>query len=220
MNNLYFTTVKKFTKILGVLGVTAMFFSACDQPANNSTTDAGGGVDSEINISDLKIAYIHTDSVINNYTYFKEKSVEIAEKGKRYEGELSNRAKGFEQEVASFQQSASTMTMNQARAKEEELVTKERNLVSYRDNLMQELSADESKLYNDVYDRIQVYLKEYAKENELEMILSYTRGGGVWYAREELDITNSVSEGINQDFETSKTATPKEEPAAPEAEKE
>ena len=210
MNNLYLLTVKKFTKMLGVLAVTAMFFSACDQPGNNSTNEKGGGEDSEINISDLKIAYIHTDSVINNYTYFKEKSAEIAEKGKRFEGELSNRAKGFEQEVASFQQSASTMTMNQARAKEEELVTKERNLVSYRDNLMQELSADESKLYNDVYDRIQVYLKEYAKENELEMILSYTRGGGVWYANEALDITKSVSEGINEDYAASKT-TPKKD---------
>lgn len=220
MNNLSILTVKKFTKILGVLGVTAMFFSSCDQAGNDSTTGEVEGTDSDINISDLKIAYIHTDSVINNYTYFKEKSAEIADKGKRFEGELSSRAKGFEQEVTSFQQSASTMTMNQAKAKEEELVTKERNLVTYRDNLMQELSADESKLYNDVYDRIQVYLKEYAKENELEMILSYTRGGGVWYAREDLDITNSVSAGINKDYESSKTATPKEEPAKPEAEKE
>lgn len=191
-----------------------MVFSACDQQGTVSTTGESEGPASEINISDLNIAYIHTDSVINNYTYFKEKSAEIAEKGKRFEGELSNRAKGFEQEVTNFQQSASTMTMNQARAKEEELVTKERNLVSYRDNLMQELSADENKLYNDVYDRIQVYLKEYARENELEMILSYTRGGGVWYAREDLDITGSVTAGINKDYESSTTAPGVEAPKA------
>jgi len=90
--------------------------------------------------------------------------------------------------------------MNQARAKEEELVTKERNLVAYRENIMQELSADETKLYNDVYDMIQEYLNDYAAAHDLEMILSYTRGGGVWYANKTLDITDSVVKGINEDY--------------------
>jgi outer membrane protein len=89
------------------------------------------------------------------------------------------------------------------------LVKKERNLVSYRDNLMQELSADESKLYNDVYDRIQTYLNSYAEENNLEMILSYTRGGGVWYAKGNLDVTNSVIEGINSQYNATKATAQK-----------
>lgn len=200
--------MKKFSQIFTILGVSALAFISCNKPGETASSGNASQVASEVNISDLKIAYIHTDSVINNYKYFVERSAEIAEKGKKYEGELSSRAKGFEQEVANFQQTASTMTMNQARAKEEELVTKERNLVSYRDNIMQELSADENQLYNEVYDRIQDYLKEYAKEHDLEMILSYTRGGGVWYAKEALDITKSVSEGINKSYDSSKSAAP------------
>ncbi len=196
--------MRKLSIVLSIIGITATVFSSCEQ--NNNTTANGSTEEAavEVDISDLKIAYIHTDSVINNFSYFKERSAEIADKGKRFEGELSSRAKGFEQEVANFQKSASTMTMNQARAKEEELVTKERNLVTYRDNLMQELSADENQLYNEVYDRIQVFLKDYAQQNDLEMILSYTRGGGVWYANEALDITKSVTEGINKSYEASK----------------
>lgn len=201
----YWVNVRKLTRVIGVLGITAIALTGCGKEGNPNGGSNGDGAASEVDIKDLKIAYIQTDSVINNYTYFVERSAEIAEKGKRFEGELSSRAKGFEQEVANFQQSASSMTMNQAKAKEEELVNKERGLVTYRDNLMKELSADENKLYNEVYDRIQVYLKEYAKTNELEMILSYTRGGAVWYANEALDITISVSEGINKDYEASKT---------------
>ncbi|KEO74060.1 OmpH family outer membrane protein [Anditalea andensis] len=202
--------MKKFSKVLGVLGVAALAFTACDNQGNtNSTAPSATTADSEVSIADMKVAYIHTDSVINNFEFFKERSAEIADKGKKYESELSNRAKGFEQEVANFQQSANSMTMNQARAKEEELVKKERNLVSYRDNLMQELSADESKLYNDVYDRIQAYLNTYAEENNLEMILSYTRGGGVWYAKGNLDVTNSVIEGINSNYNATKSTAEK-----------
>lgn len=200
--------MKKFSQLLSILGITSLVFFSCDNQDKSSATGNASSESSEINIGDLKIAYIQTDSVINKYTYFVERSADIAEKGKKFEGELANRAKGFEQEVSNFQASASTLTMNQARAKEEELVTKERNLVSYRDNIMQELSADENKLYNEVYDKIQEYLKDYAKEHDLEMILSYTRGGGVWYAKEALDVTQSVSKGINEHYESSKTATP------------
>ena len=119
----------KLNRVLGVFGIalSAAFLVACNNQSQPEGSSAEAGGNSEVNISDLKIAYIQTDSVINNYTYFKERSAEIAEKGKKFEGELANRAKGFEQEVTNFQQSASSMTMNQARAKEEELVTKERN---------------------------------------------------------------------------------------------
>jgi outer membrane protein len=194
--------VKKLTRVLAAFGVTALLFSACQQPVDQN--NANSEVDlSEVSISDLKIAYVHTDSVINNFAFFKMRSEEIADKGKKFESDLSSRARGFEQEVANFQQSAQSMTMNQARAKEEELIKKERNLVSYRDNLMQELSAEESQLYNEVYDRIQEFMKGYAEENNYEMILSYTRGGGVWYANKALDITKSVTDGINKAYSES-----------------
>nr|WP_209329089.1 OmpH family outer membrane protein [Lunatimonas salinarum] len=180
--------------------------------------DSGEGSTGEINMTDLNVAYVHTDSVINKFDFFINKSKEISDKGKKFEEELASRARGFEREVTNFQQSANTMTINQARAKEEELVTKERNLVTFRDNLMQELSADETRLYNEVYDMIQEYLAKYAKENDLEMILSYTRGGGVWYADKALDVTESVIKGINDDFKSkSDAATATPAPAATEA---
>ncbi|MFO7824791.1 MAG: OmpH family outer membrane protein [Cyclobacterium sp.] len=203
--------MRKFTTIISALAVFGLLSGACNAPAPEGEVT---NIADEVNIADLKVAYIITDSVINNFEYFKEKSAEIAEKGKKYEGELTSRARGFEQEVQNFQSSASSMTMNQARAKEEELVTKERNLVAYRENIMQELSADETKLYNDVYDMIQEYLNDYAAEHDLEMILSYTRGGGVWYANKTLDITDSVVKGINEDYnnkEGDSAASEKEE---------
>jgi outer membrane protein len=210
--------VRKISNIIAILGLTGMLFAACGPSSSPSESGAESG-NGEINMTDLKIAYIQTDSVINKFDFFIAKSEEIAEKGKRYEGELASRARGFEQEVTNFQSSANTMTINQARAKEEELVQKERNLVTYRDNVMQELSADENKLYNEVYDMIQAYLKEYAKENDLEMILSYTRGGGVWYADNALDITSSVIAGINEDLKKKQAGNgataPKQEAPAP-----
>ncbi|MFC0262165.1 OmpH family outer membrane protein [Fontibacter flavus] len=196
--------MKKLAKVLGFLGIAAITFSSCNQQGQSGAAASDAESSNELSITDLKIAYVLTDSVISKFDFYKEKSEEITEKGRKYESELSNRARGFEQEVANFEQTASSMTMNQARAKQEDLMKKERNLVTYRDNLMQELSADESKLYSDVYDMIQEYLTSYAEEKDLEMILSYTRGGAVWYSKKSLDVTDEVVEGLNKKYAASK----------------
>lgn len=184
-----------------MLGLASVFFYSCDQKTStdsSTATEAGEGMSA----ADMKVAYVYTDSVINKYDFFKKKSEEITDKGKRFEGDLQSRARGFEQEVATFQQTGGNMTPNQQRAKQEELMQKEQNLMTYRNNLMQELSADETSLYNDVYEQVQTYLKEYAQENGIDLILSYTRGGAIWYATDAIDVTQSVIEGLNKKYNT------------------
>lgn len=193
--------MKKIVNLLSIFILSAVSFFACNQPA--STGEATSTEEVNATGSNLNIAYVLTDSVINRYDYFKMRSGEITEKGKKFEGELQTRARGFEQEVANFQQSAQSMTMNQARAKEEELVQKEQNLMTYRNNLMQELSADEAALYNEVYEKIQTFMKTYATDNELDVIMSYSRGGAMWYANESIDVTESVVEGLNKAYNSS-----------------
>lgn len=198
--------MKKLAKVLGFLGVAAITLVSCKREGQSSSADASADGAAEVSITDLKIAYVLTDSVISKFDFYKEKSEEITEKGRKFESELGSRARGFEQEVANFEQTAGSMTINQQRAKQEELMRKERNLITYRDNLMQELSADESKLYSDVYDMVQEYMTEYAEEKDLELILSYTRGGAIWYSKKALDVTDDVIAGINKKYGEKKSA--------------
>lgn len=201
--------VKKLAKVLGFLGVAAITLVSCKQEGQSSGADAAAESAAEVSITDLKIAYVLTDSVISKFDFYKEKSEEITEKGRRFESELGSRARGFEQEVANFEQTAGSMTINQQRAKQEELMRKERNLMTYRDNLMQELSADEAKLYSDVYDMVQEFMTEYAQDKDLELILSYTRGGAIWYSKKALDVTDDVIAGINKKYAEKKTSDKK-----------
>lgn len=201
--------MKKGFKFFAVLGLASVLFYSCDKKSA-STTD-GATSEERVAAGDMKVAFVYTDSVINKYDYFKKLSEEITEKGKRFDSDLQSRARGFEQEVATFQQTGGGMTQNQARAKQDELVQKEQNLMTYRNNLMQELSADEAKLMNDVYEQVQAYMKEYAKENGIDIILSYTRGGAMWFATDAIDVTASVVEGINKKYAANPsgvTATP------------
>jgi outer membrane protein len=70
---------------------------------------------------------------------------------------------------------------------------------------MQELSADEAKMMTDIYEQVQSYMKEYAAANGIDIILSYTRGGAMWYATDAIDVTASVVEGLNKKYASSST---------------
>lgn len=199
--------VKKGLKIFGVLALASVLFYSCEQKAATSTEVETSG--EGMAAGDMKVAFVYTDSVINKYDYFKKMSEEITAKGQRFDSDLQSRARGFEQEVSTFQQTGGNMTPNQARAKQDELVQKEQNLMTYRNNLMQELSADEAKMMNDIYVQVQDFIKEYAAENDIDIILSYTRGGAMWYANEAIDVTASVVEGLNKKYASKSTgATP------------
>lgn len=195
--------MKKGLKLIGALSLATMLLYGCDKATPSASTSGEANLEA-ISAGEVSVAFVYTDSVINKYEYFKTKSGELTEKGKKFEGDLQGRARGFEQEVQTFQQTGGNMTPNQARAKQEELAKKEQNLMTYRDNLMQELSADEAALYSDVYDHVQKYLKTYAQDNNIDVILSYTRGGAVWYANDAIDLTETIIEGLNKEY----TSTP------------
>ncbi|MDA0315144.1 MAG: OmpH family outer membrane protein [Bacteroidetes bacterium] len=196
--------MEKFFIRFAVFALVAIVVFSCAKKSDS--TGAESSSKEGVAAVDLKIAYVHTDSVINKYDFFKKKSEEITEKGKKLDSDLQARAKGFEQEVAMFQQAGGNMTQNQIRSKQDELMQKEQNLISYRNNLMQELSTDESSLLNEVYLQVQEYMKEYAKENKIDLILSHTRGGAIWYATDAIDVTGSVVEGLNKKYKANPAA--------------
>lgn len=161
-----------------------------------------------------KIAYVNSDTLLEHYDFFKDKRAELEEKQKKLEGEFQNRARGLENEIANFQQTAGNMTISQARAIEEDLMRKRQNLMQYQQNLSTELQQAEAEVSEELYDNVAEYLKEYGKEKDFEVVLTYTKGSGVLYASDSLDITRQVISGLNEKYKNPGGTT---QPATPQA---
>lgn len=148
------------------------------------------------------IAYVNSDSLLQNYEYFKDKAEELEQKRVKLEAEFTNRAKGLQSEITNFQQNAGNLTMAQGQAKEEELRQKQQNLMQYQERLQQQLLIEENKVNNELYDKVSNYLDKYGKKNNFQLVLTYTKGSGVLYANDSLNITNQVVEGLNEEYNT------------------
>lgn len=144
------------------------------------------------------IAYINSDSLLNNYEFSKEIQDKLKKLEEKYQAEFANRAKGLENEVANFQQNAGSMTQNQARALEEDLMRKRNNLMQYQENLGQKLMQEQAKYNEELYENVATFLKNYGQKENLDVVLTYTKGSGVLYASDSLDITKVVIAGLNE----------------------
>jgi len=150
---------------------------------------------------DLSIAYVNSDSLLKNYDFFKELEKQLIEKRDKLNVEYQNRAEGLQREIANFQSTAGNMTISQARAVEEDLRKKQQNLMMYQEQLGQQLMQEEAKMNTELYDKVSDYLQSFGLNKNLQIVLTYTKGSGVLYANEDLDITDQILAGLNEAYE-------------------
>ena len=154
--------------------------------------------------SDLSIAYVNSDSLLKNYDFFKDLEKQLVEKRDKLDKEYRNRAEGLQREITNFQSTAGNMTISQARAVEEDLRKKQQNLMMYQEQLGQQLMSEEAKMNAELYDKVSDYLKDYGMTTDLQIVLTYTKGSGVLYANDGLDITDQVIVGLNDTYKAEK----------------
>ncbi|RLD24036.1 MAG: OmpH family outer membrane protein [Bacteroidetes bacterium] len=158
-----------------------------------------------ISTSDLSIAYVNSDTLLSKYSYYEEVSKTIEEKGNKLQQEYARRAEGLQRQIEDYQRTMTNMTIAQARAVEEDLGNKRQNLLQYQESINQQLYQEQAKITQDLYERVAAFLKSYGEEHNLQLVLTYTPGSGVWYANEALNITEQVVEGLNIEYETGST---------------
>jgi outer membrane protein len=166
----------------------------------SSTVSGASG----LNMSDVKIAYINTDSILAHYEYLDAKKEVLEAKQKRLEQDWQNRATSLQGEIEAYQRNASNMTIGQVRAIEESLGKKQQNLQLFQQQIEQELMNDQGKLSKDLYDRITGFLKTYSASTGVQVVLQYNTSSDVLYGGQALDITNDVLKGLNEAYKNEK----------------
>jgi outer membrane protein len=156
--------------------------------------------DSSASVSDLKIAYINSDSVLKYYDFFKLNKEKLESKGKKLDQDFRNRAQSLQNDISAYQRNVGSMTIGQAKAVEEDLGKKQQNLQLYQRSLEQEIMTEQSKMNEELYAKITAYLKQYGEEKGLQAVLKYDPTSDLLYGGKAIDITQDVIAGLNETF--------------------
>ncbi len=175
--------------------------------AGNKSSSAGPSASGSTVPGDVKIAYISSDSVLKNYEFLKANQVQMEAKARKIEQEYRNRAQGLQNEITAYQRNVTSMTLGQVKAVEEDLGKKQQNLQMYQQSLNQQLMEEESKLQKELYDRITAYLKKYAADKNLQVVLKFDPSSDVLFVGDALDVSNDVINGLNEEYKQEKSGT-------------
>jgi len=188
------------SKITAILTLSAILVSCNKEQSKNAGTAASSSASSS-----ESIVYVNSDSLLNNYEYFKEVKDKFQEKSKKAQADLTAKGTAFQREVADYQKNAGSLSADQRTTTEERLARKQQELATYNQNAGNALANEEAVENEKLYNKVAEYLKQYAKSKGYKIVLTYSKSNpSVLYADESLDITKAVVEGLNLEHKKGK----------------
>lgn len=189
-------------QLLALAAFAAIITVSCKDNANNATSTT------PTNAAASRIVYVNTDTLLNNYDYYKDVVKEFENKRFAAENELKRRSESFQNEVALFQRQvqAGGMSQQQGQTKQQQLAQKEQEILMYRDNTANSLAEEQAAKTDELISNIQDYLKKYNEDDRYDMVIGYSKGGGVLYAKDQMNITDEVLKGLNAEYAKKKNS--------------
>lgn len=200
------TKLNTALSVILIIAVAFLFrreFSSETESSRESGTTLSATND-DVLIKPIRIAYIITDSLIKNYDYHKELSMEIEAKAKILEKDIDQKRIAFEENLTILQQQSANMSQEQMQEAQLDLQRAEQNLLAYRDSKAQELNVANQELNMLILDDMKIVIDSIQKEMNLDFILSKDPNSILLQANADYDITSLVAERLNENYKNRK----------------
>ncbi len=155
------------------------------------------------------IYYVQIDSVLNHFDMATDLTDELQKKYNASEAEFQDKQKAYQNDVNDYQYKAQRglITRSESQNIEQQLYTKQQNLVQLQQQLSAELNERQTVMNRQVINAIMEYLKRNSSELKYKYVLGTSFGGNILYANDSLDITQSIITGLNTEYRQNKKTT-------------
>jgi outer membrane protein len=200
--------MKNLSLILNGILILAVGFLYYLHFTSGPRVNKNKGSSSVAQITGVPIVYINIDTLLNNYDYFADLRAEMEDKQSELEAQLNSRTKTYDQNAKDYQNKVNKglVTRREAADLEQSLYNEQQEILQLRDQLAAQLQEEEQVRNRRLIDNIMVFLKDYNKDYNYQFIFSNSFGSNILYARDSLDITYSVLEGINKQYREQQAA--------------
>ncbi len=198
--------MKKVLRNMAFCSIAALAFTACNNQPKPNDSAAGTATTNQAPTASAaadgqKIAYVEIDSIMSQYTYWKDFTKIIKAKEANIQKTLAGKQKALQAAAANFQANIQANKYTQAQA--QQIQANIQKQAQDADALQQRLGAEyqqEVAKYNKALsDSVHNYLKIYNKDKKYALVLAKS-GDNILNANPACDITNDVVKGMNQAY--------------------
>lgn len=194
--------MKKVFSLVAMFAMTAMVFTSCNQqPQQNDSKTSDNSSSASAGSTEQKIAYVDIDSIMSQYTYWKDVTKLMKEKEANIQKTLGGKQQALQQAAANFQQNvqANKYTQEQAQQIQAGIQRQAQDADALQQRLGSEYQNEVAKYNKALSDSVHNYLREYNKDKKYAMILAKS-GDNILYADKAYDVTNEVVKGLNKSY--------------------
>jgi outer membrane protein len=192
----------KYLNILVLAGLVVLYILFFVQKSNQSNTVAIPAAANYMKEGGLKIAFVNSDSIKEHYQLVMDLQKNLETKFAQYDGEISRKQQLLEQQAQDLQKKYESrqISAEDAQRADEQLQAEGRKVYELNQTYSNKMAEEESKLNKVFIDSIYNFLQRYNSNNTFDYILGYSKGGGILFAKDTLDITKEVIENLNKEY--------------------
>jgi outer membrane protein len=194
--------IMKYLNILVLAGLVVLYILFFVQKSNQSNTVAIPAAANYMKEGGLKIAFVNSDSIKEHYQLVMDLQKNLETKFAQYDGEISRKQQLLEQQAQDLQKKYESrqISAEDAQRADEQLQAEGRKVYELNQTYSNKMAEEESKLNKVFIDSIYNFLQRYNSNNTFDYILGYSKGGGILFAKDTLDITKEVIENLNKEY--------------------
>jgi outer membrane protein len=180
-----------------IIAVIYLFTQLGNTPAAAPVSESDNPAAAET----LDIVYLNVDSLLENYTEFRERQESLAARQQEASQRIQRRMQALEKEFMEVQQKVQQglLAPNQIAEEEQRLGKKQQSLQAEQERLSRTLGAEQQELSQRFRDRLMGLMDSLRDAREYDYILQYGQGSGVLGARDTFDITTEVLDILNSE---------------------
>lgn len=195
--------MKNFTlglHIALVAAVAVLFYLHFSSPSGTAVAATGTKA---VPSGNFRIAYFETDSIQNQFEYFREISGELQAKDQANAKVLGDMKSTFAAKYQELQKVASSLSQAELASKQQELMQMEKAFQGKEKMMSDEMQDEQFRKMQDVKKKIEEYLKEYNKDKGYAFVFSSS--ADLMYLKDSsYNITPDVVKGLNARYKKKK----------------
>jgi len=147
-----------------------------------------------------KMGFVDNSVLINDYQEKKDIEVKLKSKIEVYEKRRDSLSQAFQLDVKAAEVKARSMSQTNLQKLQQEFQQKEQ-VISQQLQFEQQQIAQESQSKNDsLIKKVRDFVKDYGKTNGYRFILGSNEAGSVMYGTEEVDLTQTILDALNEAY--------------------
>lgn len=147
--------------------------------------------------TNLKFAYVRTAVLIDKYLGTKEAQKKFEKKTEVWQAGADTLKKRFQESLDSLKKMG---IKDLDKASQQKMQQKQMQIENYENSIRQNMQTEEQKAMDGVFKQVNIFIEQYAKDKNIDVVLGTTQQGSLLYGNKSLDITDEVVDGLNKQY--------------------